>query len=492
MNFILKEKLFNNYNFNKTNDDYTLEGLTNEKIDYFNLEKICKQVLFYKNYDEKKIPNSILKNYVIYKNNKKYINLEGIIELSKIRNDYRMCLLHIDLNLTRVNILQNLEQISTSEVNYSEQSKFTFVIYKFLKKNYPNARLLVEEYLPETGKSYRCDVLLPDDNLKIIIEHYETFHKNNIYYDNVRQETFEGLGYAFLKFEEGESLRKFINKLSKLIQDRLIFLDSNKDQELIIKTLVNAGCNESVAKNLYQLYKIGDRFEIKFSDIILSLGFSKNEYELALKTLKTKLSEKYYIIKNEEYDLNSQGYKLLLLRVDNPTAFLYQEYYIKLEKICYDTILESRNQAKKMYINMQTAAPQLIKYGRDQADKILIKNLEKSINKNTELKDLIKIYENERKKIFKIKILDEEKNFDKKLEEGDIIVPYIPSLIYTNDINEEVEIKKIKSLHIVFKDSLTNNDKLSFKNIIEIIKKRLKIENISSYDKIIPNCKIIQ
>ena len=122
MNFILKEKLFNNYNFNKTNDDYTLEGLTNEKIDYFNLEKICKQVLFYKNYDEKKIPNSILKNYVIYKNNKKYINLEGIIELSKIRNDYRMCLLHIDLNLTRVNILQNLEQISTSEVNYSEQS----------------------------------------------------------------------------------------------------------------------------------------------------------------------------------------------------------------------------------------------------------------------------------------------------------------------------------------------------------------------------------
>ena len=36
---------------------------------------------------------------------------------------------------------------------------------------------------------------------------------------------------------------------------------------------------------------------------------------------------------------------------------------------------------------MQTAAPQLIKYGREQADKILIKNLEKSLCKTQEQKN---------------------------------------------------------------------------------------------------------
>jgi hypothetical protein len=490
MQDILKSKIFTQYNFSKIDYDYTLEGLIDEKIDYFNLEKVCLQILFYKKYVHNLIPDKIDK-FIIQKNDIKYINLEGIIELSKHRNDYRMCILHIDLGLSKIENVQGLELVYSESVKYSEQSKFTFTIYKFLKKYHPNIKLLVEEYLIETGKSYRCDLLLPDENVRIIIEHYESFHKNNKYYDGIRQETFEGLGYSFLKFNEGESIRKFINTLDELIKDRMLFLDITKNEDLIIKTLIDGGCDKMIATNMYQLYKIGDNFEIKFSDIMLSLGYSSDELDDAIQELKLKISNDYYIQKDDDYYLNSTGYKLLLLRSTNPMVYPYQEYYVKLEKVCYDTILRSRNQAKKMYDNMQNAAPQLIKYGRDQADKILIKNLEKSINRTNEQKKLIKYYEQERKKMFKIKISEEEKKFDKKLEEGDIIVPYIPSLVFTNDINEEVEINQIKSLHKVFKDSFNSNDKISFKIVIEIIKKRLNIENISSYEKIIPNCKII-
>lgn len=490
MNINLKSKIFNQYNFSKVDDDYTLEGLSDEKIEYFNLEKVCVNILFYKKYDDNLIPDRINK-FIIQKNEKKYINLDGIIELSKHRNDYRMCILHIDLGLSKVETIQELELIYSESIKYSEQSKFTFTINQFLKKYHPKVKLLVEEYLIETGKSYRCDILLPDDNVRIIIEHYESFHKNNKHYDRIRQETFEGLGYSFLKFNEGESLRKFINSLDQLINDRMIFLDSTKDDELIINTLIKGGCDKMIAINMYQLYKIGDNFEIKFYDVLTSLGYSSEEYDDAIKELKVKISNQYYKEVDDEIYLNSTGYKLLLLRSTNPMVYSYQEYYIKLEKVCYDTILRSRNQAKKMYDNIQTAAPQLIKYGRDHADKILLKNLERSINKNNEQKRLIKIYEQERKKMFKIKIYEEDKDFNKKLEEGDIIVPYIPSLVFTNNINEEVEINKIKSLHKVFYDSFNSNDKVSFKNVIEIIKKRLNIENISSYEKIIPNCKII-
>ena len=490
MNLSLRKKLFDIYNFSKVHQDYTISNVLDQKIEYYNLEKVLTDVLFYKK--KLDINKDINEKYIIIKDDIKYINLEGILELSKLRNDYRMCLLHIDLELSTNEVIQDLDQVISNDIKYSEQSKFTYVIFKFLQKNYPEIRLMTEEYLVEIGKSYRCDILLPDDNVRIIIEHYESFHKNNKYYDGIRQETFEGLGYSFLKFNEGESIRKFINVLDQLITDRMIFLDSTKDDELIIKTLIEAGCDRMIASNMYQLYKIGDKYEIKFSDIIMSLGYSEDEYQEAVEELKFKISEEYYEIKENEIYLNSTGYKLLLLRSSNPMVYPYQEYYIRLEKICYDTILRSRNQAKKMYENMQTAAPQLIKYGRDLADKILIKSLEKSINKTQEQKKLIKYYEQERKKMFKIKILEEEKKFDKILKEGDIIVPYIPSLVFTNDINEEVDINQIKSLHKVFKDSFSSSDKLPFKSIIDIIKKRLNIENISSYDKIIPNCKIIK
>ena len=46
------------------------------------------------------------------------------------------------------------------------------------------------------------------------------------------------------------------------------------------------------------------------------------------------------IIKKDDIYLNSKGYKLLLLRSNNPSSYQYQEYYIKLEEID-DQILEA-------------------------------------------------------------------------------------------------------------------------------------------------------
>jgi hypothetical protein len=484
MDLSLKKKLFDEYNFNKIKTDYTVEGIPNNKIEYYNLEKVLKEVLFYKKND---ITNDISDKYVIVKDDIQYINLKGILELSKLRNDYRMCLLHIDLKLSQNEIIQDLDQVISNNIKYSEQSKFTYIIYKFLEKEHDKVKLLTEEYLVETGKSYRCDILLPDDNVRIIIEHYESFHKNNKTYDGVRQETLEGLGYYFLKFNEGESIRKFINLLNSAIQDRLLFLDDSKHDQLIISTLVKSGCDITIAKNMYQLFKIGEKYEIKYKQIMMSLGYSKEEYQDAIQDLEFKIPENYYQKKDDDIYLNSEGYKLLLLRTNNPSVYPYQEYYVKMEKICYQTILDSRNQAKKMYNNMKIATPQLINYGKSLADKTLIKNLDKYRLKTNELNDIIHFYELERKKNNKLIIDDDSHQLDIiELKEGDIISPYIPALIYTQDINEEVEINKLKSLYKVFKD------RVSFRYVLNIIKKRLKIDNISAYDKILPNCKIIQ
>ena len=64
----------------------------------------------------------------------------------------------------------------------------------------------------------------------------------------------------------------------------------------------------------------------------MSLGFSSDEYQDAVEELKFKISEEYFIKKDDDIYLNSTGYKLLLLRSSNPMVYPYQEYYIKLEK----------------------------------------------------------------------------------------------------------------------------------------------------------------
>ena len=65
MQEILKSKIFTQYNFSKIDHDYTLDGLVDEKLDYFNLEKICLQILFYRKYDNNIIPDRINK-FIIF------------------------------------------------------------------------------------------------------------------------------------------------------------------------------------------------------------------------------------------------------------------------------------------------------------------------------------------------------------------------------------------------------------------------------------------
>ena len=86
-----------------------LQNVLDQKVEYYNLEKVLKDVLFYKKIE---INKDIHQDFIIIRDDIKYICLDGILELSKYRNDYRMCLLHIDLGMSKNEVVQGFRSSS--------------------------------------------------------------------------------------------------------------------------------------------------------------------------------------------------------------------------------------------------------------------------------------------------------------------------------------------------------------------------------------------
>jgi hypothetical protein len=489
MEQILEEIIFNeNKNiFKHVKPDYLKKGILEETKQYINLNKVIIHLLFYKNRPKNLKLNEIKKDIII-DDNIEYINYQGIIKLLiKRSNDYRVCDLHIKLGLAKEKNIQGLTFIEpiNEDIEYTLQTIFTFTIFKYLTIKH-DISIIAEYEIEEIP--YRCDIIL--EKLDIILEFYENWHINQKKKDGLRQEHIQGLGYEILVFNEKESnIREFIIELDSIIINRKLLHDENKEDEYIINVLVSGGCNKKIAAEMYEIYKIGNDCKININKCLLSLGYSSFEKDKAISKAIEILEINNYVEDEENFYLNSYGYKYLLLCLDNTISDSYKKYYIELENICIRTLKNTRSYLIKNNKNIRKTTGKLLEYARNNADKELIKENSELKNKIEYLEKLNKDYENANRYIFKRKLEKIEK--DKELEEGDIILSQIPELQFTNDINALVSVQNIKLKLQVNNITLRTKDRISFSKAIDYIKKKLGVDKIPLYNNNIPHCKLV-
>ncbi|VVU95173.1 hypothetical protein CPAV1605_898 [seawater metagenome] len=488
----LKDIILEDYksNFKNIHPYYHQEGILTDIKEYFNLEMIIEHILFYKSRPKSLKLNEIKKEIICRDPaNTEYISISGIIKLIKKRNnDYRICNLHVKLKLSEIKEFQGLKFISSNcdDLEYTSQTIFTFTIYKYLKDKH-NIELITEYEINDIP--YRCDIFI--ENLDIILEYYECWHKEKKNVDGIRQEHIQGLGYEIRVFREDQTnIKEFIEDLNGIIQNKKLLNDEDKEDEYIINLLITGGCDDIIAKNMYEFYKIGEECKIPITKCMAILGFSETEENKAIQEIKDIVEEIDFIEKDNVFYLNSNGFKFWLLCSNSIYSIPYKRYYIQLESICIKTLKNTRAFLLKRNKTMRNTTGKLLIYAKKNADKELVKQ-------NTELKEKIKYlekinkdYEIAHHHIFKRKLDDIDEN--KELKDNDIILPQIPELRYTTDNSALINISDIKSKLQVNNVSFRKKDRICTSKAIDYIKKKLGIEKIPMYNSTIPHCKFVQ
>jgi hypothetical protein len=497
----LKELIFYEYAvfFKKMLPYYYEDGILNEKTEYFNLNSVIEHILHYKSKPTHLVKPEIKKEIVYNKDenetfsgkisNVEYISLKGILKLIiKRNNDYRICNLHIKLGLADTKEIQGLCFISSldEEIEYTPQTIFTFTIFKHLTQKH-NIHIITEYDIIDVP--YRCDIFI--ENLDVIIEFYENWHKTKKNHDGLRQEHIQGLGYEIKVFKENETnIKEFVNELDYIIENKKLLNDKDKEDEYIINVLISGGCDKTIAKEMYEFYKIGDEYKLDIRNCMLLLGFGEDEEEEAIKEFKRLVEKKNYIEKDNTIKMNSYGFKFWLLCSNSIVSHSYKEYYIHLENICIKTLKNTRAFLLERNKTMRNTTGKLLLYAKKNADKDLIKQNKELKEKIDYLEKLNKNYETAHRYIFKKNLLNIDEN--KELEEDDIILVQIPELKFTKDNTALIQVIDIRSKLQVNNMTLRKKDRICPTKAIEYIKKKLGIDKISLYNNSIPHCKLIE
>lgn len=490
----LKDIVFSNYKhiFRRCQPYYYKEVFNNLTTHYFNLQNILEYVLFYKS-KPKILKQDAFKNEILFKEYDdkliEYISLNGLYKLIiKRNNDYRICDLHIELGISKIKIIQGLKFICSinNEIEYTSQTIFTYIVYKYLNENH-KVNIITEYDLQVIP--YRCDIFIPV--LEIIIEYYETWHKTTDYYDNSRKEHIEGLGYDIKVYKENSSIiKEFVHDLDRMIINKKLINEKESEDEYIINMLKLGGCDSYIAKNMYNFYKIGNEYKIELKECMLIMGYSDGEEDLAIKEIKEIVNSENYIEMDNKIYLNANGFKMWLLCSNSVFSTPYKQYYINLETICINMLKNTRAYLLQRNITMKNTASKLLSYAKENADKELIKQ-------NKELKDKLIHLEKVNNELEEMYSDSQKKNLlainvNKVIKEGDIFISQLPELIYTNDETAYVSVQNIKAHLEVNNMQLKNKDKISLNKALDIIKKRLNIENIIIYNNYFPHCKLIK
>ena len=503
----LKDKnIYEETDFKKSNHDNI----------YFSINKLKELIKV-----DLKINASKIKEF----GSNEYILMSDVSNYIKNINDVRQYWItdiHEIFKLTKIFKTNGLEIINDIEnIGYSGQFMFTYTLSKFLKQNYKNMTLSIEEnflkrldinIIINKNRGPRVDIVI--DQAKIIIEYDEIQHFSyeHIEKDEIRDSIIKAYGYEIIRFKESSNLINFFVNIKSIIKEQELLENPTIYGKYIIDFFVEKGYREDVIEKLTSEIIIDIINDIPFEDIgktPRNLKLNKDIFDwlfINSKISKKKITELLINTIDEPYNesedssdyiLSPDAFEELLSYIDTneyPAVIPIRKAYIDIKKKLLEYVYKHIIKLKKL---MDTRT-KLLKYvsneGYLRGEKdayIKYKDLEK---KNNELKNENDILQN----IIDNSIPKNKRGFikkniitvEKELKIKQPIVEYIPELLYTGSSDDYVDEHQIKILFEQNKKKLKIN--ITYTECLKIIKKKLNCINNSNslINKFIFFCKI--
>lgn len=452
-------------------------------------------------------------------NNKEYILLSNAKNILLEQNDvrkFKVCDLLEVFGLIEIIEHKGLKILfSQIGIKLSKQYVFTYSIYKFFQKNYPNYSFEVEyELLKKLGKIQisttkgpRLDICIPE--LQLAIEFDETQHDefDNMDLDINREQIIIACGYSIIRCGQNEDITEFItNNLIQLIDDLELVADEDRIEERIVKDLVKNGYGTAeqikklVSEQILDIKEKKTNNKIKIGNQIRNISLNKN----VLSWLQIPEDSEQRSEINELLELIDAPYELIdgdvLL---SPNAFNQILSYLdakQFDKVLslrrcgneirdrlLDCTITSNLKIKQIKNCQKDAIPSLIDYHYMRGKKDCATDIKKKddlLNKAKQEKEFIetyleKVYPNlntrEKKKV--VKQYSNLINLTNLTNPGDFVIEEIPELIFTGNYDDTVTIVDIETMHTIKSREL--KEMRSKQKCISLIKKRLKQTNVS-------------
>lgn len=484
------------------------------------LSKFCKIIDKTPKIDKTKI-KKLMSNF-------EYILLsdagECLKEMTDVRNYYLVDLQEI-FGLLKTFETNGFNLIKHRKIYLSGQSIFTYSLWKIINKYFPDLFIKIEEnfllrfdknIIINQNKGPRVDIII--EKIDIVIEYDEAQHSvfEHEEKDNSRDNAIRGHGYEVYRFTEGKDPIKFYKDLIDKIKDRYILFNPNKYGEWIIDYFVR---NKLGSKNMISLLtseQVTDIINKVPSDEIgntpRNIRLKKNIFEwLDIKEISEQKKIRLllddidgtYEEEDDDIILSPNTFEKLLGRIDAneyENISHIRDCYIKIKNkfmermytdiIKFVDLRELQKSTLSFVINQA--------YERGEKDccskyKDLQKKNEYLTEKIKNLEDYINSQLPHNKKGF---IKENIKSELSELQIGKYIIPEIPELIYTGNMDNYEDESKIGLFYELNKKRYKNKDMRSLSKCINIIKKKIDNNTTdflyfeSKYEKNIYGCKI--
>jgi len=499
----------------------------------YNKQSICIKFKYIK-----ELFNKLIDNIFIKKTNKhietleKQIILKRMIKLKTIydymitTNEYFLIPIYKIFGMVTIENMNKYKVVHIKDINnfkLSQQNVFTYSVKTLLDKCFPDENLCIEtekylyQLLKEEGldmidkqnitEGPRLDIIIR--NIRLIIEVDEKQHNsyNHIMSDKDRDMVVNDWYFDVIRYNiKHDSIIDILDKIIISIKNQISIYYPEKIYEMIIFTF----CNMGYDKKLIEYYFSKEEFE-EIQNNISSEKCGLIPKNLTLSELKshiniddddeniiTIIDDIRYpiIIRDDEIYLSPKARDEVLSELPRST---YEQVrvlhrlssHIKTEfmSIIYNINIIMHRKMLSNKESRQHIAIESYNRGRISIEKENIK-LEKKYKDQcdniTELNNIINSRLSTDAHVFDCK--QNIGDYKSKLVKNECIIPEIPELVYTNDMNDYVEISKIKTIYSVKKAQINKfrcftKCKLNLLELFDISKK--------NSGKVLHRCKLI-
>jgi len=482
---------FDNWNIIKKDQIYISKKLINHMFD---------KKIFTKSY----IPIQKIYNYLTKKITHEFFWMKEIF-----------LQIHIDI-FTNYQIASEI-----NECKIKGQHLFTFVIQSLLNNKFAqhdNLIMKVEndffnderfgQIIRTNHKGCRVDIIL--DSIKLVIEYDEPQHESYIHSqsDIERDKLISALGYCTIRYKKKADIFDFLNKLTKLITERIFLFDPSKLLNYIIELFVNDGHPKTRVELLVkeQCEDIINKVERKY------VGKTPKNLSIMILITYINADEEFYDeLCDMIYEVDIEKYPYQEIENDillSPKAFDYllgeisavdyvfvkelRELYIDIKIEFLTHVYDSNIKMSHMILNNEETIPIIINNSYLRAKKDLFSEHKKTTIKMNNQAETINILENYIKEL----LPHNGKGLQRKTandtlshSEGKSITKQIPELVYRKDKSKHISINAFKTLYKI--NSWKYHIPTCVTEYIKDIKKKLKCDNNELYNEIITNCELI-
>ena len=344
----------------------------------------------------------------------------------------------------------------------------------------------------EHTRGPRVDIIINDVNIVLEYDEKQHLKYENIVKDTERDQIIRTLGYEVVRFSEGDIPHKFFDKLKIIIKERQFLFDTSKLSDYVIDLF----CSQGYDKNLIELLTKeqcddiinGQDFnnigmEPKGLTLSILLNFIKCDDEEYIYEIKEYIDDLVYPYEETEDDilLSPKAFEELLSKIDSSKHCLILkiiELYINIKNYFLKHLYDTNNKLLKIYKNTTETMDVIINYSYQRGVKDSFTKWKTLEEKNEKLEMEL----NTLKNMYVSKLPHDGRGILKKdmtlikvsLKVGDVLIPEIPEIIYTNNTDDYITENEVE---ILYKSNKNVYRKMrSLRKCIQDIKEKINIQ----------------